>query len=350
MIHSSLGTVVQETSNFLVEEKIIASPTTSVTFSDLDGIKDAGYVLEIAGIINSAAASRWFCYVNGDTTLANYHSTWVGQSSNTGGTAAYSIVAEPYQAFGVGVGTRVFSKADILFCPGSGLTTFFSMTRSFHPTSTTNGGWSGYHEHRVAQVNITSLTITSDVANAIGAGTVIRLYRKKQGVPSAFPSAQGMLVADILVPTNVTQIDITGLDANLHGGYTILANVSNATSSSSLISCYVNDDVTAANYYTQQINADSTSLTATRYNTNRCMAMEASLGAAVFGMIEVSLGGGDRCRISSTTSRGNGSGITIDQEFCTKVATVSNITKLSFVAAVASSIAAGSRISVYRRK
>lgn len=351
MIHSSLGTVVQETSNFLVEEKIIASPTTSVTFSDLDGIKDAGYVLEIAGINNSAASAQWFCYVNGDTTLANYHSTWIGQSSNTGGTATYALAAEPYRVYGVGVGTRVFSKADILFCPGSGLTTFFSMTRSFYPTSTTNTGWSGYHEHRVAQANITSLTITSDVANAIGAGTILRLYRKKQGIPSAFPSAQGLLVADIIVPTATTDVVISNLDLDLHGGYDIECSFVAAAGSNAVLYCYPNQNTSSANYRRRYVYGTGTSTVAGGGDTNPSIT-------------QFTNGHHTRFKLEFYPRNVSTNMVYYFQSLYFSAASemytmtghilnfdnFGNITSLLFRSSVASGIGAGTRIQVYRKK
>lgn len=341
MIGSSFGQqLAQYQTSFLVEERVLASPATSVTFSNLNALRDGGYTLDILTIANTTGQPNINLIVNGDTNTANYTGRMMYASSNT---ALGLTTTTRISSIAPSVGQLCASFTDIAFAGGK-ISVYTRATDQF-PEVFVIGT-----QYTPSVSNLTSLTIECATASGMGAGTIIRLYRKLNGNTATFTPLQSNLVADILVPSATTQVDITGLDSNLHGGYTILADVSNATASSSLISCYVNDDITPANYYTQQINAASTSISSTRYNTNRCIAMEASVGAAVFGMIEVSLGGGDKCRISSTTSRGSGSGITIDQEFCSKVATVSNVTKLSFVAAVASSIAAGSRFSVYRRK
>lgn len=345
MIGSSFGQqLAQYQTSFLVEEKILASATTSVTFSNLDIIRDGGYEIEITGVNNNPANTLWYCYVNGDTTLSNYHSVWVGQSNNSAGTASWTTVAEPCRAFATGVGTRVFSKFEILFCPSTGLTTFFSKTRTMYTTSTTNSGWTGYHEHRVAQANINTLTIISDQDNGMGAGTIIRLYRKLNGNTATFIPLQSNLVADILVPTAVAQVNITGLDGNLHGGYEIDFMAISGATSAQHVKLFYNGDTNTANYTSHMLYGASTTPGANSSNPAFFASPSPTIGQSACYRANIILAGG---KIGLT---GNGydrypESVTFGTEY-----TASNLTSMSFVSATANALGAGSRIRVYRRK
>lgn len=337
MFHSSLGTVVQETSNFLVEEKIIASPTTSITFSNLDIVKDGGYRLELL-LATGGATSPIYSYINGDTTAANYYYT---RGQFYGSTVSSSSAAGAFIFEGADANAYSVCQSDIYLVKGR--TRIISNIFRDYSTSLAQPQILKYIP---VISNITSITIAT--GSTFEAGTVLRLYRKKVGVPSAFPSASGMLVADIVVPSNTSQVDITGLDGNLHGGYEIVTNFLAAGGTTEYLACWINGDTTPSNYTFRNVYGNGTSALSSTptyhavgfsYNTRRSGGMT-NINPSPYPCLTSSVWGN-----SSPTPA-----LSILTAASYVGASHSNITSLLFTTPSANMIAAGTTIQVYRRK
>ena len=154
-------------------------------------------------------------------------------------------------------------------------------------------------------------------------------------------SIPSMLVADILIDATTTQVDITDLDGNLHGGYffEVLSTVSTG-----YLQCFVNNELTGTDYYCNILDAYSATVTNTMANNAYC-------GQLQNGNIQGSIykDGFDKFRVSSQQN-GDYQNSNLAIFSMHKVATITNITSLSFRGVASSKILAGTRIRLYRRK
>lgn len=343
MIHSSLGTVVQETSNFLVEEKVIASPTTSVTFSGLDIVKDGGYRLEVVGRNGNTSDTLYYIYFNGDTTNANYNAYYngtVASGSNSG-----SVGASP-QAFWAGNAQLFNAVYDIFFNTGSNQLASFGYMKSIYGAN--HVMFMMNIIHGITSSNLSSITITASVANGLGAGTIIRLYRKKQGVPSAFPSAQGMLVADILVPSNTQAVDINKLDINLHGGYQINMVIKNNSGARALYKIFPNGNLTDGNWTGEALLGIGGSAAAGSAYVNWFAQLDNTY--ILTSEMTLSLEMNRLSALSTSRIELNGGSYQTWVTGNMYTPSISNLTTLRIGCEYSNGIGAGSRIRVYRRK
>lgn len=160
-----------------------------------------------------------------------------------------------------------------------------------------------------------------------------------------------LLVAEQTVTGSaVTTMTFTGLDGDAHGGYEVVINLKNATASTSTVACYANNLTTAADYYYVYIQNTTTPAVAASYsNTSYVGAIEASAHLSAYANIMTTQDRFFKIKTFAsralTTSMLNG---IIDT--AKTVALAENLTRLDFTSSVASSIAIGSKISIYRRK
>jgi hypothetical protein len=143
----------------------------------------------------------------------------------------------------------------------------------------------------------------------------------------------------------VTTIDFTGLDINAHNSYSIELDITNVTASGAQIHMFINADTTVTNYYSQYSLASGTSLAGTRANNptvssfdaNNIVKCNISLSKVIDKVRAIS----SCCDLSDATVR------VLNYSYA-KVGTVTNITQITFTSTVASSIAIGSKIRIYR--
>lgn len=343
MIGSSFGQqLAQYQTSFLVEEKILASSADSITFSNLNGIRDGGYTLEVM-MIGGAANAAIGIQFNGDTNTANYSQRRVLFASTvTGdnGTSPNNLISIS------GASLTCFFKTEIMIANGN-ISTFGEGRQNY-----TNGDYISINSVRYTPIvaNISSLSLqgytintSTPLAGCFAAGTVIRLYRRINGNTAAFTPLQSNLVADILVPTAVAQVDITGLDGNLHGGYEIDFMAISGATSAQQVKLFYNGDTNTANY-SSHLTYGTSSTDARSTNPAFFAALSPTIGHStcyrantVLANGKIATVGNGFDRFPQTTMHGT--------EY-----TASNLTSMSFVSATANAIGAGSRIRVYRRK
>lgn len=337
-IISSLGTVVRETSNFLVQEQILASTQSTITFSGLDGLTDGGYILEISGPAASATDSIGL-FINGDMTAANY------RGGTVSGTAAGNYAGNMQ-------GNYWYSSLSIFITNGY----VGWLTQSFDDRTTMAVTENYSARYLVPVSNIATLTIRSTVGTVqLPIGTTARLYRKKQGVPSAFPSVSGMLIADYIVPSDTTQVTFTGLNSILHGGYTMRFGLASGFAGSTLWYLYVNGDTTASHYSYSGYFATLSALSLASGNVigsllaNVTAAGQNACGVAeLFGPNPVNQDFKYKSDYSSCDASWNPQDVAVTGRKMD--ATISNITRIDIVANQANGIKAGSTIQIFRRK
>lgn len=182
MFSSLSGAIVRETSNFLVEEKVLSASASTLTFSNLDGLTDGGYALELL-TLGDGTARTFALYVNGDNTDANYYTE---QVFLTGTTVAGANYAASYVGWnGAASSNKCYVNMDIQLV--NGFVRMASRCVAHDGTTYYNRNYAVFHNTQIP--NISQLSLVSP--GVFPAGTVARLYRKKQGTPSAFPTSQG---------------------------------------------------------------------------------------------------------------------------------------------------------------
>ncbi len=163
----------------LIYETDVTSATTSVNITGLDGDNDLDYIV-ITRIVNGNPNMDYFLQLNSDTNSGNYGKRAMAHTDGTAYINNFSNSEMGLYAGGHGsAGSNgiSFSKLEIYAKSG---TMRFSIYRSGHFTSTTS--WSnhaGYGWWTNTASNITSMTLTTNVANAIGAGSHIEVWARR---------------------------------------------------------------------------------------------------------------------------------------------------------------------------
>jgi len=158
----------------------------------------------------------------------------------------------------------------------------------------------------------------------------------------------GKLVGEIAVGANTTSVQFTGLDANAHGGYIIVAECI-PTTGQDVLRVGVNGDGVPSNYQRQHVQfhtAASAGITADNF------IMEISANSAgSFGCINVNLSpSGIAFATAQSVSSNDGNSIVQYNNVVRRIVGVANITSIELSAAIASNIKAGSRFRLYRRR
>lgn len=149
----------------LVAEINVTSPVSSITFNNLDGISDGGYILE-SDILGISLTSVYNLYINGYTEPSEYvtqHFAW------TGSTATYETTSSKIMA--LAADSHGFTLTDISFWNG--------LVAAFSKSVIASNYSSMLHTRKITPVtNITSITISSSISSGINTGSRFRLYRR----------------------------------------------------------------------------------------------------------------------------------------------------------------------------
>ena len=163
----------------LIYEYDVPSATTSVNIAGLNGDTDMNYIVTTR-IVNGNPNMDYFLQFNADTNTSNYgkrtmvHTDGISYNNNFSNSEMGIFTGGHGSAGSNGIS---FSKLEIYAKSG---TMRFSIYRSGHFTSTTS--WSnhaGYAWWTNTASNITSMTLTTNVANAIGAGSHIEVWARR---------------------------------------------------------------------------------------------------------------------------------------------------------------------------
>ena len=156
---------------------------------------------------------------------------------------------------------------------------------------------------------------------------------------------KGLLYEAVVTGSARTSIDFPLLDINTHKSYRVEIEMINAVGSLFELYCFVNGDTVVTNYYTQVIDASSTTLASNRSN----YPSVASVGASsVTSANSILLKTNGYVNFRNNASYLLGSSIRTTTSTISKTATVTNITQLTFTSSVASAIGVGSKIRIYR--
>lgn len=193
----------------LVDEKVVESDRSSVTFPGLNSLEDGDYILDFK-VVGVSAYGGIALFVNGDSALSNYNREYhqvIGSSNNVGsqtGTCA--------DIFHTSQNGRTSGQANIKVINGKAYAdSRYAVSTSSDVVEIDRAGLC----HKSAITSITSLVLSAG-GTYIGAGSEFRLYKSK--------SARQLVDASV--------IDLTGRtsDYSLKVGETAKVDYSSETS------------------------------------------------------------------------------------------------------------------------
>jgi hypothetical protein len=156
------------------------------------------------------------------------------------------------------------------------------------------------------------------------------------------------IVFDWTATSNVTYVDVTGLDIQSHWGYWIYLRLYNPQASDTNISMYVNGDYTDTNYYQQYLLADGTTVSANR--SNNALVGSVFAGTCLLQYAFLTIYPTGQPILVTMSGRRVGASLGTYYRAWNYTVAVSNITSLRFASSVAGGIGTGSKILIYRLK
>lgn len=310
---------------------VTGSAITSYTFSGLDLGKDDEIML--VSDYTCMGASYVNLYVNENNTDANYwrqglyvYGTTVGADRQNNPRILNTTTGEKNSIITniklTNSGYVVAQTKESAVYGGSSLSLMaYFMSSTFTATS------------------ITSLTVSAVALNNIGVGSRFQLYKLK-----------ATQVADIIIDTATTSVDITGLTIDKGSEYLLVANYVSSVSATHNIS--VNNNNTLTNYYYQQLHAKGSSAPdGWRANAPNIFTIGGS-GNLQYGIafMKIKLTNSGYFEYQANGIKYFGSSTTLTKNYGTSTFTMSSITQLTLTASQANGIGIGSRFQLYKLK
>ena len=155
-------------------------------------------------------------------------------------------------------------------------------------------------------------------------------------------------VADVLVNSNTTQVDITGLDIKKGDEYLLVSDINNNTSNGGGFNLYVNNNTTASNYYSQRVRGAGSSADANRYTDAIMTRMAGNNRGIAYSHIKLSNIGAYTSQNYSLIHYGT-SILEIGNYFVSSTSeNISSIKQLNIVREVATIIGNETRFQLYK--
>lgn len=315
----------------LVADVTVATATTQVDFSGLNFGKDDDLML-VSDVVAGTTGGAILVFVNNNYTNTNYYTQRVYAQSSTVGAYrlnyGYFLDADANKQ-NMSIVNIKLANSGYFVAQSQAITSYGDNALYLSNYATTS---------TFTMTSITSLRIASLNATQIGVGSRFQLYRLK-----------AKKVADIIVSSATTQVDITGLSIDKDSEYMLVSDVVNASGSNSTYSLMPNDNVTQTNYYQQSLKADNTTVSASRVNNNRIM--EVINGRSSLTNTSIKLTNNGYYVTQSNEVRDYGlSSVLLNKFYDTSIFTLTSITKLSIVSSVTNGIGSGSRFTLYKMR
>jgi len=153
-------------------------------------------------------------------------------------------------------------------------------------------------------------------------------------------------ISEVELSSDTNQITFTGLDINTHKIYVIYANMKNADTSNPLNSdIYINGDTTETNYYTEQIYASGSTVSA--QNNNRSMFLDIPAGQTAICRVFMMRTIDDHVRMVMLSNRNEGTDLMIQYNAIFYTQTATNITQIDIKVRTGNNFASGSKIYLF---
>jgi len=155
----------------LVEEKVFAGGAQTYDITGLDGDADGGYMFEAATINDGGGYSDCTLRLNGATAIGHWQTVRYRNAVVTAASGStLNILLSSSTSISVFFLTIPASRTGdarggFIFCHDGG-TTIQNWLKSFEFTTPASG------------TNITSIGLTSNIANGLGVGTVMRVWKR----------------------------------------------------------------------------------------------------------------------------------------------------------------------------
>ena len=317
----------------LIGDVTVGSNTTQVDFTGLNIGKDDELLL-VAFVEGGASINQHlYLYFNANTTDTAYYI----QRLSVDGTSVSGarVNSSFFSTIKGSAAQKMLINAKIKLTQGgyvvtqsSGICEFpsssYTMLRDVYGTSTFNS------------TEITTLTLKAGATNAILTGSRFQLYK-----------LVAEKVADIIVPSNTTSVDITGLDIGKGNEYYLASDTTASADCTFYLTPNGNDTLT--NYYNQLLVATGTTVAGSR--TNSPVLVSNNPSEKSLGHINIKLTNSGYYVAQNSITRGyGGSGVQLTKINTTSTATMSSITSLKATASTTNGIGANSRFTLYKMK
>ena len=311
----------------LIGDVTVASNTTQVDFTGLNIGKDDELLL-VATANSGTTGESVYLFVDGNTTLTNYYFQTLQASGTT-------VSAERKNENRMTRALSGFASVKIKLT-NSGYFVFQSNHMRGVGTSSVDIHDS-YNTSTFTMSSITQLNLRSQSGYNINTGSRFQLYK-----------LVAEKVADIIVPSNTTSVDITGLDIGKGNEYYLVSDWANGVASTNAIYLFVNGNNTTSNYYYQGLNANATTITAGR--GAEAVLSQANASLKSFFTSNIKLTNSGYFVSQSNSNRNYGSGIILEKDYLTSTFTMSGVTSIRLHSPNANGIGANSRFTLYKMK
>lgn len=156
------------------------------------------------------------------------------------------------------------------------------------------------------------------------------------------------LLADIIVGTAVTSVDITGLNIGKDDELLLVASTTNPTASYNDISLYINSNTTATNYYRQMLRGESTTVSVARSNSSIFSGNNPSWGSISIVNLKLTNSGYFVFQSHFTRDIGVANEIEIFELYGTTTFIISSLTSIRLQGNITNAIGIGSRFQLYK--
>ena len=153
------------------------------------------------------------------------------------------------------------------------------------------------------------------------------------------------LLADIIVGTATTSVDITGLNIGKGDEVVLVSDIKNTSASTSIYYLYFN--ATTSGYYSQGLSADSASYPGARTTDAQMLDIATNQNASLISSIKLTNSGYVVSQNNSAENYGSSS-ILLNNFYATTTFTATSVTEVRVTGSVANSIGIGSRFQLYR--
>ena len=321
----------------LVADVTVGTTTNQVDFSGLNFGKDDDLML-VSDFQNGSTVSTpsYFLFANANYTQTNYYNQYI-YANGTSVTSARQNSA--YYAY---VGLPTTTKPSLVISK-------IKLTNNGYIVSQ-DSSIQYYASSSVALIDlvrtstftatsITSFRISTDITNGIGIGSRFQLYRLK-----------AKKVADIIVSTATTQVDIPDLVIDKDSEYMLVSELS-ANSVATTLYLYANGNTTDTNYYVQRILAGSTTVQAVRYNATIFMNSQGGTEKD-FAITNIKLTNNGYFVYQSNHNfrNSNPTNLELRKWYTTSTFTMTSITSLRITSSATNGIGIGSRFTLYKMR
>jgi 3D (Asp-Asp-Asp) domain-containing protein len=310
----------------------VPSNTTSVVLDSFGTITKDDFVKVVATMVNNSGGSTLYrLFPTSNTTNTNYHrQSLFGSGSSVGaGRSNENLIGGAANGATVTNYTYVKLSENDKFnaFSNSNWSISSSLENSFFYTTQSTG----------TTTSITSFTYAARDTNGIGTGSRIQIYK-----------LAAEKVADITVGSNTTQVDISSLSIDKDSEYLLVSDYVHGAAGNNF-DLFVNNNTTLTDYYTQRIQGNGSTASASRDNSARVGYLDSNnLRFLSYGHIKLSNIGAYTSQNYSMQDMGTSS-MFLRNDFVSSVAeNITSITSINVRSRATNGFGVGTRLQLYK--